>query len=524
MAQLGAGLVGVGQVSYPSVIDSYQTFVNGSSPAPDSASRIDSELVMDILKTLVSIETILGTNPQGIFGSLAARLNQAFPGGGGVPGIVTFTNATSVAIPGSAHNVGQAALLWQLYDAQIPAHAIDPGSVTVQVDPLTYDVFLTFVTPMSGMIALGATSPLYLAPFTNTTTVSVLGTTHQLGTADLLFQVYDNGSPRRTAMEPGSLTVHPTTRDVLMTFTTPQSGLLVLAAGSPGYATNITLTTPPYTTTIAGATHQLGTKALLFQAYTTATPRVAVGDPQVMVNPATFDVIITFSAPFTGRLVFGAAATLSGHEFDVRDAGVLNSSAVRIRSLLGNLYLQAGLGEHIYLQDKSGTSQVTVDMTTTRVGIGTTTPAATLQLGTGSAIKPGGGLWDAPSDVRQKEGVRPFEEGRDLDLLMQLEAVWFRYNGLGGTARSEEEYVGFVAQALQAVAPYMVRARPGHLTPDGPATALLSVNATALPYLLLNGVKTLYARLREETAARAQMQATLATLEARLLRLEEAHA
>jgi hypothetical protein len=524
VAQLGAGLVGVGQVSYPSVIDSHQTFVNGSSPGPDSASRIDAELIMDILKTLVAIETILGANPQGVFASLAARLNQVFPGGGGVPGVVTFTAATSVAIPGAAHNVGQAALLWQLYDAQIPAHAMDPGSVTMQVDPLTYDVYLTFVTPTSGFIALGATSPIYLASFTNTTSFSVPGTTHQLGTPDLLFQVYDNGSPRRTAMEPGALTVNATTNNVLLTFTTPQSGLLVLAAGSPGYATNITLTTPPYTTTITGATHQLGTKALFFQTYTTATPRVAVGDPQVTVNPTTFDITITFSASFTGRMVFGAAATLSGHEFDIRDAGVINSSAVRIRSLLGNLYLQAGLGEHIYLQDKLGASKVTVDTAATRVGIGTTAPAATLQLGTGSAIKPGGGPWDAPSDVRQKEGVRPFEDGKDLELLMQLEAVWFRYNGLGGTPRSEEEYVGFVAQALQTVAPYMVRSRPGQLTPDGPATALLSVNATALPYLLLNGVKTLHARLREEAGARAQLQATVATLETRLQRLEEATA
>jgi hypothetical protein len=512
MTTLGAG----DGTSYPSSIDSRQTYVNGPTPAPDSASRIDAELANDLLAAVVAIETILGANVQGVFGSLAARLNQGLPGGPGLPGIVAFTNAQSVTVPGATHNIGQGALLWQLYDAAIPAHAIDSGSVTVEVDQNTYDVFLTFSAPTSGALALGATTPLYLATFTNATTVSILGTTHQLASADLLFQVYDNASPRRRAMEPGSLTVHPTTRDVLLTFNTQQSGMLILSAGSPVYATSFT---SAQSFTILGAVHQLGTRALVFQTYNAATPRAALGDPVVTVHPTTFDVTVTFSSATSGRFVLGAVPTVSGNEFEIRDSGISNQSATRVRSLLGDLYLQSGVGQHVHVQDRTGATRLTVDTANTRLGIGTTTPAATLQLGTGSAIKPGGGAWDAPSDVRQKEGIRPFDEG--LDVLLQLEAVWFRYNGLGGIARSEHEHLGFVAQALQAIAPYMVRSQRGRLVPDGPETELLMTDVSALPYLLLNGFKTLHTWVTHLQTAQRELHGTLATIQTRLRQLEE---
>jgi Chaperone of endosialidase len=506
LAQLGAGLVGSSQVSYPNVIDSRQTFVNGSPLVPDSSSRIDSEVINDILATLVNIETTLGANVQGVFGSLAARLNQAFPGSGGLPGLVTFTNSTLVAIPGTTHNVGQAAFLWQLYDASIPANAIGPGSVTFQVNPLSYDVSLAFAVPVSGMIALGATSPLYLTSFTNTATVSVLGTTHLLGTSDLLFQVYDNGSPLRTAMEPGSLTVHPTTHDVLMTFGSAQSGLLVL--GAARYGTTFTNVS---SISIPGGTHLLGTSALLFQAYNNASPRAALGDPAVTVNPTTFDVTVTFGVPLSGRFVLDAASTLTGREFDIRDAGIINQSAVRMRSAAGTMHVQAGTGQRIFLEDRIGAAKVTVDTQTGFVGVGVTTPTHQLELSTGDAVKAGGGPWNAPSDDQQKEAVRPFDEG--LFTLLDLLPIWFRYNGVGGLPRSDQDHVGLSAQAVQAVAPYMVRTNP--------ATGLLMLDATALPYLLLNAIKTLYAWLTQEIAERRRLQRGVEGLCERVRVLEE---
>src|SRR5262245_44851791 len=134
--QLGSGA----GTSWPNAIDSRQTYVNGSSPAPDSDSRVDAELVNDLLATVVALETGLGANPNGTYGSVAARLNAFLPGGGGMPGVFTFTNALTVAIPGTMHNVGQAALLYRLYDANVPANAMQPGTYQVAVDANTYDV------------------------------------------------------------------------------------------------------------------------------------------------------------------------------------------------------------------------------------------------------------------------------------------------------------------------------------------------------------------------------------------------
>ena len=75
MAQIGAGFITVGGLTtYPYEIDSKQDYQNGSPLAPDSDSRLDAEVINDIVRTLVNIETVLGAAPQGIHGSVLARL------------------------------------------------------------------------------------------------------------------------------------------------------------------------------------------------------------------------------------------------------------------------------------------------------------------------------------------------------------------------------------------------------------------------------------------------------------------
>jgi Chaperone of endosialidase len=514
VAQLGAGLVGTGVDSYPNVIDTYQTFINGSPISPDSASRIDAELVMDVLRTLVSIETTLGSNVQGVFASLAARLNQALPGSGGLPGLVTFTNTDTVAIPGTQHNVGQAALLFQIYDAASPARAMDPGAYFLEVDTGSYDVFIDFAVATSGLIALGITSPLYVATFTNQTTVTVLGTTHQLGTADIFFQVYDAATPRRRAMEPGSLTVHQTSFTVTMTFVTPQSGLLVLSAGGPMYAVNFTNTT---TLSIPGSVHQFGTRAILFQAYNAANPRAALGDPGVTVNPTSFDVQVTFATPTSGRFLLAPTSTLTGKDFDIRDSGVVDQSAVRINSQQGNLHLQAGLGDKIIFENKLGALKMVLNTLTTSLGIGLAVPAHQLHLSANDAVKPLSSAWIVESDATLKTDIRPFEEG--LDTVVQLEPVRYR------PVDTQEEAIGLVAQEVQAIAPYLVRAfaqgdRPRVPWRRGPRVEapppLLAVDRHALDHLFINAFKTLEARLATLQAAYDALQADVAQLQAAL--------
>ena len=512
MGQLGSG----NGSSYPNAIDSRQTFRNSSTAAPDSDTRIDSEYANDSLAAIIALETTLGANVNGVFGSLAARLNMAFPGSGGVPGIITFSNALTVNIPGSQHNVGQAALLWQLYDNQIPAHAIEPGLAQMRVSPETYDVALDFAIPLSGSIALGVQAPLHIAQFVNTDTVSVPGNVHQLPSADIVFQVYfDDGSGLLTATEPGAFTVDATSYDVRMTFIGQYSGWLVMSAGGPAYATSFTNVD---TLTIPGGTHLLGTSALIFQTYDTATPRNALGDPDVSINPTTFDIVVQFGVPMSGRIVFGAVSTLTGRDFDIRDGGVINQSAVRMHSQLGTLLLQPGAGDLLQVLNKTGQAVLTFNTALQRLGLGTTTPAHALELVVDDAVKPGGGSWHAPSDDRLKEDLETMAEG--LDVVLHLEPVRYRYNGLGGLRRTGQEYIGLSAQAVRVVAPALVRTYRGQLQEGEPLVDLLALDPSPLVYYLINAVKALHALLLEGRQRQSSLEQQVSAIAGRLAALE----
>ena len=78
------------------------------------------------------------------------------------------------------------------------------------------------------------TIPNYSTVFTSATTVTVAGSTHQLGTANLVVECFDNASPANL-VEPDTIRLNPSTYDVTVTFTAPQSGRLVInAAGGSG--------------------------------------------------------------------------------------------------------------------------------------------------------------------------------------------------------------------------------------------------------------------------------------------------
>jgi hypothetical protein len=73
----------------------------------------------------------------------------------------------------------------------------------------------------------------YAMPFTSATTVTVPGSTHQLGTAKLFVAVYDTETPA-VLVEPNEIQINPTTYDVTVSFASPQSGTLVLSAAGGG--------------------------------------------------------------------------------------------------------------------------------------------------------------------------------------------------------------------------------------------------------------------------------------------------
>ena len=71
-------------------------------------------------------------------------------------------------------------------------------------------------------------NPAYAAVFVNATTVVVPGSTHQLGTANLLVAVYDSATGTRNLIVPDSVSIDSTAYDVTVTFVAPQSGILIV--------------------------------------------------------------------------------------------------------------------------------------------------------------------------------------------------------------------------------------------------------------------------------------------------------
>lgn len=485
MAQLGSG----NGSTWPQEIDTAQTWVNASSAAPDSNTRFDSEMVNDFARAIVALETYLGANPQGVFGSIAARLNQFLPGGGASPAAIPFTNATTVSVPGTVHRLGTSTILYRVYDASIPAEAVSPEAFTVTVNPATYDVLVTFATPQSGFLVLSAASPLYMATFTSQTTLNIAGAAHGLGTADLFWQIFDASDPREV-IEPATFTVDGASNDVAITFDPAASGTVLLSAAGPRFVQTFNAQT---TVTVSGATHGLGTQALLWQIYDNGSPRAPVEPESLSVDPVTYNVVVTFATAQSGRLVLAAVPAGTGSDFEIRDAGIVNTSATIVKSASGNLNLQQGSGNHVYIRDKTGAILVTID-NAGNVGLGTTTPGAQLDLSTDTARKLATSTWQTVSDEKLKQDIEPFLHG--LATVLQLEPVWFRYNGKGGTPQPKERYIGVIAQAVQAIAPYMVRKRRGRLhVTDSEETELLDYDGHAMTFVLINAMKELTTRL-----------------------------
>lgn len=70
--------------------------------------------------------------------------------------------------------------------------------------------------PVNLSIPSASAASKYTTSFTGTT-LTIPGATHGLGTASLVVQVYDNATPRALVI-PGSVTVHPSTFAVVLTF------------------------------------------------------------------------------------------------------------------------------------------------------------------------------------------------------------------------------------------------------------------------------------------------------------------
>ena len=126
----------------------------------------------------------------------------------------------------------------------------------------------------------------------------------------------------------------------------------------------------------------------------------------------------------------------------------------------------------------------------------------------GTATKPGGGAWSAPSDIRLKRDVQPLDHV--LDKLLQLRGVTFEYANPDSDLHPAGRHTGFIAQEVQHVFPDWIGQ-----TPDG----YLTVGAKGFEALTVEALRELRA---EKDAEIDNLHAQLDEMSARLSRLENA--
>lgn len=124
----------------------------------------------------------------------------------------------------------------------------------------------------------------------------------------------------------------------------------------------------------------------------------------------------------------------------------------------------------------------------------------------GSAWKLGGGVWSDLSDRRTKRNIRDYTAGLSEILSLQPR----QWNAHPDTGRDPNTvFVGGVADELYEVLPEMICPAPQPVTIEGETiTDLLGVDASVLPWALVNAVKELSAKLDAATARIAQLEGT----------------
>ena len=176
--------------------------------------------------------------------------------------------------------------------------------------------------------------------------------------------------------------------------------------------------------------------------------------------------------------------------------GAPNDAFIRASVALGNLNLISSSGN---LNLNTGTNGVaTVPKMSIRqggnVGIGTISPTSLLSVN-GTADKPGGGMWGAASDERVKSDIKPFTDG--LSLLLKLKPVTFKYNEKSGYSDMNKTFVGFIAQDVEKVAPYMVSSYDDSEGPSG-LKDKRQFDESALSKIMLNAIQEQQVMIQEQ--------------------------
>lgn len=238
------------------------------------------------------------------------------------------------------------------------------------------------------VIPLGTTSS-YAQAFSAVTGVTVTGTQHGLATSGIVAAAYDASGNQITIV---STNVNPSTFAVTVTFGSSNTGTLVLLG--PG-----NISTPSYTgsfstvasISISGATHALGTAALVVTVYDASGNELTPA--AVNVDPVTFNVTVTLGAAASGTvyLFSGAGSTSSTVAPAIMVQSVTSKGRIQCGTgANGQLFLSGavtapyiGFGivsNKFTIGDTNNGTYLCVDPTTSRVGVLTSSPAFTLDV------------------------------------------------------------------------------------------------------------------------------------------------
>jgi hypothetical protein len=152
----------------------------------------------------------------------------------------------------------------------------------------------------------------------------------------------------------------------------------------------------------------------------------------------------------------------------------------------------------------NGTEKLTL-LQNGKVGIGTTTPAKALAVvgdisTTGCLYYASSSLGSCASDERIKKDVHAFDLG--LDVLLGINPVQFKYNGLAGFKNDGQEQLGVIAQNIEKVAPRLIKTKMVQLHEDDrDKTEIKIVDYGAFTYVIINALKEFYHKWFDDSVA-----------------------
>ncbi|PWT72782.1 MAG: hypothetical protein C5B60_09180 [Chloroflexi bacterium] len=203
-----------------------------------------------------------------------------------------------------------------------------------------------------------------------------------------------------------------------------------------------------------------GTDEISAVQVTQGSQQLGPGDPGYNPNAPPWQPDLVVKTLFVGASYFGGGYTRTGYTTDHW-----------IRTVVDNTEMMTFTPDHF-------------------VGLRLQTPTHLLELGLDDAVKPGGGSWSMPSDMRTKRNVRKFDGG--MDVIRKVEPIVGEYNGKAGTPEGTR-VVSFDPEKLREICPGAVSSARKKI--DDQETDVLCVNMHELIMNMLCGLQQIDTRL-----------------------------